>query len=189
MSNAVSVFDDITDAAVVALVDAGVHGALFETVVMIAKFSSKLSNGDWVFSLSGEQFGKRLGCNQQAASKRIRDAVDAGFIEKIANHCAGGTGATYRLKFNRKFEMERRVNDRLLRDGFLEVLSPSAVKVLLFIGNKCNSDGVCYHSHETMMQLTGLGRNTIKRAIAELVENGLIEVKADEGRPNHYILL
>ncbi|EME5154229.1 hypothetical protein VYV02_004461 [Escherichia coli] len=88
-----------TDAAVVALMDAGVHGALFETVVMIAKFSRKISNGDWVFNLSGEQFGKRLGCNQQAAAKRIADAVEAGFIEKIANHCAGRTGATYRLKF------------------------------------------------------------------------------------------
>ena len=88
-----------TDAAVVALMDAEIHGALFETVVMIAKFSRKLSNGDWVFNLSGEQFGKRLGCNQKAASKRITDAVNAGFIEKIANHCAGRTGATYRLKF------------------------------------------------------------------------------------------
>lgn len=88
-----------TDAAVVALMDAEIHGALFETVVMIAKFSRKVSNGDWVFSLSGEQFGKRLGCNQQAAAKRITDAVKAGFIEKIANHCAGRTGATYRLKF------------------------------------------------------------------------------------------
>lgn len=189
MSNAVSVYDDITDAAVVALMDAGVHGALFETVVMIAKFSSKLSNGDWVFSLSGEQFGKRLGCNQQAASKRIRDAVDAGFIEKIANHCAGGTGATYRLRFNRKFETERYVMDRLLDDGFLGTLSPSAIKVLLFIGSKCNSEGVCYHSHETMMQLTGLSRNTIKNSIAELVKNKLIEVRAVEGKPNHYILL
>lgn len=88
-----------TNAAVEALMDAGVHGALFETVVMIAKFSRKLSNGDWVFNLSGEQFGKRLGCNQKAASKRIADAVKAGFIEKIGNHCAGRTGATYRLKF------------------------------------------------------------------------------------------
>ncbi|EON1607170.1 hypothetical protein ACLN7E_004588 [Escherichia coli] len=88
-----------TDAAVVALMDAEVHGALFETVVMIAKFSRKLSNGDWVFNLSGEQFGKRLGCNQKAAAKRINDAVKAGFIEKIGNHCAGRTGATYRLKF------------------------------------------------------------------------------------------
>lgn len=86
-------------------------------------------------------------------------------------------------------EAVRYVCDRLFDDGFLGTLSPSAIKVLLFIGGKCNSDGVCYHSHETMMQLTGLGRNTIKRAIAELVENGLIEVKADEGRPNHYILL
>ncbi|EFE7841600.1 hypothetical protein F3641_20265 [Escherichia coli] len=88
-----------TNAAVEALMDAGVHGALFETVVMIAKFSRKISNGDWVFNLSGEQFGKRLGCNQKAASKRINDAVKAGFIEKIGNHRAGRTGATYRLKF------------------------------------------------------------------------------------------
>lgn len=86
-------------------------------------------------------------------------------------------------------ETVRYVFDRLFDDGLLEVLTPAAVKLLLFIGNKCNSDGVCYHSHETMMQLTGLSRNTIKRAIAELVKNRLIEVKAVDGKPNHYRLL
>lgn len=94
-----------------------------------------------------------------------------------------------RVRSYRKFETERYVNDRLFSDGFLEVLTPSAVKVLLFIGSKCNGDGVCYHSHETMMQLTGLGRNTIKRSIAELVENKLIEVKAVDGKTNNYRLL
>lgn len=94
-----------------------------------------------------------------------------------------------RVRSYRKFETERYVNDRLFDDGFLEVLTPSTVKVLMFIGSKCNSDGVCYHSHETMMQLTGLGRNTIKRSIAELVENKLIEVKAVDGKTNNYRLL
>lgn len=94
-----------------------------------------------------------------------------------------------RVRSYRKFETERYVNDRLFDDGFLEVLTPSTVKVLMFIGSKCNSDGVCYHSHETMMQLTGLGRNTIKRSIAELVENKLIEVKAVDGKTNNYKLL
>lgn len=94
-----------------------------------------------------------------------------------------------RVRSYRKFETERYVNDRLFDDGFLEVLTPSAVKVLMFIGSKCNGDGVCYHSHETMMQLTGLGRNTIKRSIAELVENKLIEVKAVDGKTNNYRLL
>ncbi|HDC0286652.1 TPA: helix-turn-helix domain-containing protein [Escherichia coli] len=94
-----------------------------------------------------------------------------------------------RVRSYRKFETERYVCDRLFDDGFLEVLTPSTVKVLMFIGSKCNSDGVCYHSHETMMQLTGLGRNTIKRSIAELVENKLIEVKAVDGKTNNYRLL
>lgn len=94
-----------------------------------------------------------------------------------------------RVRSYRNFEMERRVNDRLLRDGFLEVLSPAAVKLLLFIGSKCNSDGVCYHSHETMMQLTGLSVKTIKRTMPELIENKLVEVKAVPGKTNHYRLL
>ncbi|MWK08795.1 helix-turn-helix domain-containing protein [Escherichia coli] len=94
-----------------------------------------------------------------------------------------------KVRSYRKFETERYVNDRLFRDGFLEVLSPAAVKLLLFIGSKCNDDGVCFHAHETMMQLTGLSRNTIKRAIAELIENKLIETKAVAGKSNHYRLL
>lgn len=94
-----------------------------------------------------------------------------------------------RVRSYRKFETERYVNDRLFDDGFLEVLTPSAVKVLMFIGSKCNVDGVCYHSHETMMQLTGLSRNTIKNSIAELVKNRLIEVRAVNGKTNHYRLL
>ncbi len=94
-----------------------------------------------------------------------------------------------RVRSYSNFEMERRVNDRLLRDGFLEVLSPAAVKLLLFIGSKCNSDGVCYHSHETMMQLTGLSVKTIKRTMPELIENKLVEVKAVPGKTNHYRLL
>lgn len=94
-----------------------------------------------------------------------------------------------RVRSYSNFEMERRVNDRLLRDGFLEVLSPAAVKLLLFIGSKCNSDGVCYHSHETMMQLTGLSVKTIKRTMPELIENKLVEVKALPGKTNHYKLL
>ncbi|MCV5540225.1 helix-turn-helix domain-containing protein, partial [Escherichia coli] len=48
-----------------------------------------------------------------------------------------------RVRSYRKFETERYVNDRLFDDGFLEVLTPSTVKVLMFIGSKCNSDGVC----------------------------------------------
>ncbi|EEY5749144.1 helix-turn-helix domain-containing protein [Escherichia coli] len=94
-----------------------------------------------------------------------------------------------KVRSYRKFETERYVNDRLFRDGFLEVLSPAAVKLLLFIGSKCNDDGVCFHAHETMMQLTGLSRNTIKRAITELIENKLIETKAVAGKSNHYRLL
>ncbi|HHL4448760.1 TPA: helix-turn-helix domain-containing protein [Escherichia coli] len=94
-----------------------------------------------------------------------------------------------KVRSYRKFEAERYVNDRLFRDGFLEVLSPAAVKLLLFIGSKCNDDGVCFHAHETMMQLTGLSRNTIKRAITELIENKLIETKAVAGKSNHYRLL
>ena len=94
-----------------------------------------------------------------------------------------------RVRSYRKFETERYVLDRLLDDRFMEVLTPSAVKVLIFIGSKCNSDGVCYHSHETMMQLTGLSRNTIKNSIAELVKNKLIEVRAVNGKTNHYRLL
>ncbi|EIT3899606.1 helix-turn-helix domain-containing protein [Escherichia coli] len=94
-----------------------------------------------------------------------------------------------KVRSYRKFETERYVNDRLFRDGFLEVLSPAAVKLLLLIGSKCNDDGVCFHAHETMMQLTGLSRNTIKRAIAELIENKLIETKAVAGKSNHYRLL
>ncbi|EGI6772990.1 helix-turn-helix domain-containing protein [Escherichia coli] len=89
----------------------------------------------------------------------------------------------------RKFETERYVNDRLFRDGFLEVLSPAAVKLLLFIGSKCNDDGVCYHSHETMSKITGLSVKTIKRTMPELIENKLIEVKAVPGKSNHYRLL
>lgn len=94
-----------------------------------------------------------------------------------------------RVRSYRKFETERYVMDRLFRDGFLEVLSPAAVKLLLFIGSKCNDDGVCYHSHETMMQLTGLSVKTIKRTMPELIENKLVEVKAVPGKTNHYRLL
>lgn len=94
-----------------------------------------------------------------------------------------------RVRSYRKFETERYVCDRLFDDGFMEVLTPSAVKVLMFIGSKCNSDSVCYHSHETMMWLTGLSRNTIKNSIAELVKNRLIEVRAVNGKTNHYRLL
>ena len=94
-----------------------------------------------------------------------------------------------RVRSYRKFETERYVNDRLFRDGFLEVLSPAAVKLLLFIGSKCNDDGVCYHSHETMMRLTGLSVKTIKRTMPELIENKLVEVKAVPGKTNHYRLL
>ena len=65
-----------------------------------------------------------------------------------------------KVRSYRKFETERYVNDRLFRDGFLEVLSPAAVKLLLFIGSKCNDDGVCYHSHETMSKITGLSVKT-----------------------------
>lgn len=94
-----------------------------------------------------------------------------------------------RVRSYRKFETERYVNDRLFRDGFLEVLSPAAVKLLLFIGSKCNDDGVCYHSHETMSKITGLSVKTIKRTMPELIENKLIEVKAVPGKSNHYRLL
>lgn len=94
-----------------------------------------------------------------------------------------------RVRSYRKFETERYVMDRLLDDGFLGKLSPAAVKLLLFIGSKCNDDGVCYHSHETMMQLTGLSVKTIKRTMPELIENKLVEVKAVPGKTNHYRLL
>ncbi|WP_455553086.1 helix-turn-helix domain-containing protein [Escherichia sp.] len=94
-----------------------------------------------------------------------------------------------KVRSYRKFETERYVNDRLFRDGFLEVLSPAAVKLLLFIGSKCNDDGVCYHSHETMSKITGLSVKTIKRTMPELMENKLIEVKAVPGKSNHYRLL
>ena len=109
--------------------------------------------------------------------------------EKQGNKADSSSDNLDKVRSYRKFETERYVNDRLFRDGFLELLSPAAVKLFLFIGSKCNDDGVCYHSHETMMQLTGLSRNTIKRAIAELVKNRLIEVKAVDGKPNHYRLL
>lgn len=109
--------------------------------------------------------------------------------DKQGDKADSGRDNLDRVRSYRKFETERYVNDRLFDDGFLEVLTPSTVKVLMFIGSKCNSDGVCYHSHETMMQLTGLGRNTIKRSIAELVENKLIEVKAVDGKTNNYRLL
>ncbi|EIA1350893.1 TPA: helix-turn-helix domain-containing protein [Escherichia coli] len=111
--------------------------------------------------------------NQPQADKA--DKADSDNLDKVRSY--------------RKFETERYVNDRLFRDGFLEVLSPAAVKLLLFIGSKCNDDGVCFHAHETMMQLTGLSRNTIKRAITELIENKLIETKAVAGKSNHYRLL
>ncbi|EFD6892214.1 TPA: helix-turn-helix domain-containing protein [Escherichia coli] len=109
--------------------------------------------------------------------------------DKQGNKADSSSDNLDRVKSYRKFETERHVNDRLFNDGFLEVLTPSAVKVLLFIGSKCNSDGVCYHSHETMMQLTGLSRNTIKNSITELVKNRLIEVKEVKGKTNHYRLL
>ncbi|EHW3108449.1 TPA: helix-turn-helix domain-containing protein [Escherichia coli] len=94
-----------------------------------------------------------------------------------------------KVRSYRKFETERYVNDRLFRDGFLEVLSPAAVKLLLFIGSKCNDDGVCYHSHETMSKITGLSVKTIKRTMPELINNKLIDVKAVAGKSNHYRLL
>ncbi|WP_063080842.1 helix-turn-helix domain-containing protein [Escherichia coli] len=94
-----------------------------------------------------------------------------------------------KVRSYRKFETERYVNDRLFRDGFLEVLSPAAVKLLLFIGSKCNDDGVCYHSHETMSKITGLSVKTIKRTMPELINNKLIDVKAVSGKSNHYRLL
>lgn len=94
-----------------------------------------------------------------------------------------------RVRSYRKFETERYVCDRLFDNGFLEVLSPAAVKILLFIGSKCNDDGVCYHSHETMSKITGLSVKTIKRTIPELIENKLIEVKAAKGKTSHYRLL
>lgn len=109
--------------------------------------------------------------------------------DKQGNKADSSSNNLDRVRSYRNFEMERRVNDRLLRDGFLEVLSPAAVKLLLFIGSKCNSDGVCYHSHETMMQLTGLSVKTIKRTMPELIENKLVEVKAVPGKTNHYRLL
>ncbi|EES6672280.1 helix-turn-helix domain-containing protein [Escherichia coli] len=106
-----------------------------------------------------------------------------------ADKADSGSNNLDKVRSYRKFETERYVNDRLFRDGFLEVLSPAAVKLLLFIGSKCNDDGVCFHAHETMKQLTGLSINTIKRAITELIENKLIEVKAVAGKSNHYRLL
>lgn len=94
-----------------------------------------------------------------------------------------------RVRSYRKFETERYVCDRLFDNGFLEVLSPAAVKILLFIGSKCNGDGVCYHSHETMSKITGLSVKTIKRTMPELIESKLIEVKAAKGKTSHYRLL
>lgn len=121
---------------------------------------------------------------QQKTQQKAQESTD-----KQGDKADSSSNNLDRVRSYSNFEMERRVNDRLLRDGFLEVLSPAAVKLLLFIGSKCNSDGVCYHSHETMMQLTGLSVKTIKRTMPELIENKLVEVKAVPGKTNHYRLL
>ncbi|ENW8392191.1 helix-turn-helix domain-containing protein [Escherichia coli] len=122
-------------------------------------------------------------------SREMTQPESPGSNETQGNKADSSSDNLDKVRSYRKFETERYVNDRLFSDGFLEVLTPSAVKVLLFIGSKCNGDGVCYHSHETMMRLTGLSRGTIKSSITELVKNRLIEVKEIKGKTNHYRLL
>ncbi|WP_157917061.1 helix-turn-helix domain-containing protein [Escherichia coli] len=89
----------------------------------------------------------------------------------------------------RNFKAEHYVNDRLFRDGLITVLKPSVVVVALFLGSKCGKSGVCFHSHKTIAAITGINTNTVKSALNELKDNGVIEIIPVSGHTNRYRLI
>lgn len=95
-----------------------------------------------------------------------------------------------KVKAYRRFEGERLVADRLFGDGFLEILSSAAVKVLLFLGSKSNDENKAQHTLDTIAKVIGIkDTRTIGAAVDELKEHKLISVTEVKGKPNIYRLL
>ena len=61
--------------------------------------------------------------------------------------------------------------------GLVGRVSPTAVAVALALGEYANASGECFPTYKTLGQKTKLHRNTVRKAVTELVEAGLVEVE------------
>src|SRR6266566_623697 len=91
-----------------------------------------------------------------------------------------------------KYPPGRRIDKTLLALG----LGPYATAVYLAIRASCNHENRCFHSYESLVDATGMGRSSVWKAVKALEEAGLIHVERRgfdkaTGRPlcNIYTLL
>ena len=75
--------------------------------------------------------------------------------------------------------MARRTTFYVMADLFTVPLSPMAKLVLVYLSRCCNRQGVCNPSIGTIAYSCNCCRNTARKAIRELEENGMITVKSD----------
>lgn len=79
---------------------------------------------------------------------------------------------------------------RRLRDaGAFRTLTASAQVVLAALCDRANAAGVAWPTVETIARDHGLGESTVRRALGELVEAGLVLAVRRAGRVSRYVLL
>jgi DNA-binding transcriptional ArsR family regulator len=78
---------------------------------------------------------------------------------------------------------------RQLRDtGALAALSASGHIVLSAMCDRANAAGLCWSAVETIAKEYGVGISSVRRALAELTDAGMLLVLREPGKPNRYRL-
>jgi len=79
------------------------------------------------------------------------------------------------------------LDHRLLRDGFLKVMTPSEHSLYLFLVLAADRDGVSFYRQEKIADALGLDYGEFRRARRRLIERGLIAFAPyHEHTPNGY---
>ena len=78
------------------------------------------------------------------------------------------------------------IDDRLIKE-VLPQIKPNAFSVLMAISVHLNTEtGTAFPSNQTLQKITGLGRDSVEKAILALKEAGLIKAKADKKTPGRF---
>lgn len=70
--------------------------------------------------------------------------------------------------------------------AFDNKLSPRAARVLLVLMAHSSKESECYPSIKTIMDKTGLSKDTVRKAIQDLEERGYIEIDPRVGKGGKY---
>jgi biotin operon repressor len=119
-----------------------------------------------LFRLGGSM--RSVGMSQREIEAALKVANEEQCVEPLT-----GTEVSEIATSVAKYPPGRRIDKTLLVLG----LGPYATTVYLAIRSSCNHENRCFHSYESLVDATGIGRSTVWKAVKALEEAGLIHVE------------